>query len=195
MNNLFSDNWSHSQKADALSLQGPILIVGGSGFIGAKLFYSLLNLRNDVYAASRSISSSWRFLKLPDNARPHNLVNLDIANEKSVSEVFQKIKPRTVFNLSAYGAYERQDDAELIHQVNYIGTLNIIRALQNWGCDAFVQAGSSSEYGLNCTAPDESSELLPNSDYAASKGAASLLIRFYGKIKNLPCVNLRLYSG
>jgi dolichol-phosphate mannosyltransferase len=105
-----------------------------------------------------------------------------------------QLKPRTVFNVAAYGGYERQGDALRIHKVNYLGVLHLIRSLLEHGCDAFVQAGSSSEYGLNCSAPHESDELLPNSHYAVSKGSSSLLIKYYGRIKGFPCVNLRLYS-
>lgn len=96
--------------------------------------------------------------------------------------------------MSAYGAYSRQTDTEKIHQTNYIGTLNLIRALMDTGCSAFVQAGTSSEYGLNCAGPDENAILSPNSDYAVSKASASYLIKYYGTILNFPCVNLRLYS-
>ncbi len=100
----------------------------------------------------------------------------------------------TVFNLAAYGGYARQVDVEKIHKTNYFGTLNLLRALGDTGCRAFVQAGSSSEYGLNCRFPDESSELIPNSEYAVSKIAASYLVKYYGLKLNFPCVNLRLYS-
>jgi nucleoside-diphosphate-sugar epimerase/glycosyltransferase involved in cell wall biosynthesis len=191
---LFGDTWTEEERKEALALKGPIIIIGASGFIGAKLFFSLIQLRSDVYAASRSINSSWRLLKLPPEAKPHNFLNLDITHYNALLEQLQRLKPRTVFNLSAYGSYERQNDPDQIHKVNYLGTLNIIKALQDLGCDAFVQAGSSSEYGLNCAGPVESATLMPNSDYSVAKGAASLAIAFYGKIKSLPYVNLRLYS-
>ena len=43
-------------------------------------------------------------------------------------------------------------------------------------------------------APTERDPTEPNSDYAVSKVAAANLIYFYGKRKNFPCANLRLYS-
>ena len=81
-----------------------------------------------------------------------------------------------------------------IHAVNYIGTLNLLQALQETGCDAFVQAGSSSEYGYNCAGPAESAALEPNSNYAVSKVATSYLLQYYGRVKSFPCTHLRLYS-
>lgn len=191
---LYTDTWSPEQEAEVAQLPGPILIIGASGFIGARLFFSLARRRKDVYAASRDPGSSWRLARLPAFAAPAQLVQLDVGKLASVRSVMERLKPRTVFNLSAYGAYERQQQAELIHEVNYLGTLHLILALRDTGVDALVQAGSSSEYGLNCTFPDESGELVPNSDYAVSKVGASYLLKYYGRIHGVPCTHLRLYS-
>jgi dolichol-phosphate mannosyltransferase len=191
---LYADTWNAEDAADVASLPGPILIIGASGFVGAKLFFSLAKRRSDVYAASPDPQSSWRLVRLPDFVKRTQLEQLDITSLESVRNVFGRIHPRTIFNLSAYGAYERQQDVARIHQVNYVGTLNLVMVMRDLGCDAYVHAGTSSEYGLNCTNPDEASELVPNSDYAASKVGASYLLKYYGRIHGLPCTDLRLYS-
>lgn len=187
---LHSHNWGEAEINEAKKLVGPILIVGASGFIGSKLFYSLTKYRDDVFACSKNIKQSWR-LNTADSSK---LINIDILDFDNLKNTIERIKPQTVFNLSAYGAYSRQIDTARIHQTNYIGTLNLIKVLMESGCNAFVQAGTSSEYGLNCAKPNENDELIPNSDYAVSKVGASYLIKYYGKIQNFPCVNLRLYS-
>jgi len=186
----WKDTWGENEKQEALKLKGPIFIIGASGFIGANLFYSLKALRNDVYACSRNPQKSWRLTGV-DSA---NLINIDITEAEKLKDIINEYRPGTVFNLSAYGAYSRQSDAEKIHQTNYIGTLNLLKSLSEVGCNAYVQAGSSSEYGLNCSKPLETDELIPNSDYAVSKVSASYLIKYYGKFLNFPAVNLRLYS-
>jgi len=187
---LWIDNWSDLDRDQARKLQGPIWVVGASGFIGAKLFFSLARLRPDVFAVSRQVEASWRLLHCPYP----NRIALDITSARDVDAAVKKHRPRTVFNLSAYGAYERQSNSSQIHDVNYFGTLNLITTLQESGCDAFVQAGTSSEYGLNCAGPSETATLQPNSDYAVSKAAASYLLGYYGQIKQFPCAHLRLYS-
>jgi polyisoprenyl-phosphate glycosyltransferase len=192
--NLYDDFWTKEIEAEVAALQGPILVVGAGGFIGAKLFFSLAQRRKDVFAASRNPRSSWRFASLPEFISPNQLVEIDLTDVPKLDQEIARLKPKTVFNLSAYGAYERQQNVRQIHEVNYLGTLNLILALREIGCEALVQAGSSSEYGLNCTFPDETSELVPNSDYAASKVATSYLLKFYGTIHNVPCADLRLYS-
>lgn len=188
--NLYKNIWGKEEIQDAMNLTGPILIIGASGFIGANLFFALSQLRNDVYACSRNPKKSWRLTGI----NPQYLINTDITKFEQVQKTINNLRPQTVFNLSAYGAYSRQTNTEKIHQTNYIGTLNLIRSLSEFGCTAFVQAGTSSEYGLNCNNSDESFELIPNSDYAVSKASTSYLIKYYGRIHGFPCANLRLYS-
>jgi polyisoprenyl-phosphate glycosyltransferase len=189
-NNFWNDTWDKDQKQEALRLKGPIFIVGASGFIGANLFYSLSALRNDVFACSRNPQKSWRLTGVDSG----KMINLDITDFSKLSEIINDYRPSTVFNLAAYGAYSRQTDPDKIHTTNYLGTLNLLEALSETGCSAYVHAGTSSEYGLNCKAPSENSELIPNSDYAVSKVSASYLIKYFGKIRNFPATDLRFYS-
>jgi dolichol-phosphate mannosyltransferase len=187
---LYKDNWTADTINAVQKLQGPILIVGVAGFIGAKLYFTLRKYRQDVYGCSRNPQNSWRLI----NETVGRLINCDITEFDNVKQMVDSIKPMTIVNLAAYGAYSRQTDGKKIHQTNYMGTLHLLQALADTGYAAFIQAGSSSEYGLNCAAPAESDEAIPNSDYSVSKLAASDLIKYYGKILNFPCVNLRLYS-
>ena len=187
---LYKNTWESEEIEEAGKLSGPVLIVGASGFIGANLFFTLSQFRKDVFACSRNPQKSWRLSGVDSKS----LINTDITNYDQIKKTVNDLRPQTVFNLSAYGAYARQADTEKIHQTNYFGTLNLIRALSETGCSAFVQAGSSSEYGLNCNFSDETSELIPNSDYAVTKVSAGYLIKYYGRVHGFPCINLRLYS-
>ena len=172
------------------SLKGPIFIFGASGFIGANLLETILRFRKDCYAISHDIKQAWRLKLL--NINPENILYCDILFKNSVTELFEKYKPETIFNLSAYGAYSKQDDANLIYETNLIGTLNILQQCKHIA--AYVHAGSSSEYGFNSEGPLENAELMPNSHYAVSKISASYLIKYFAKIHQLPGINLRLYS-
>lgn len=187
---LYNDIWDSEQIEEAKKLAGPILIVGVSGFIGSKLFFSLKKIRDDVFGCSKNPKHSWRLIDVDDK----HLLNVDITDYEKLRRLINNLKPMTVFNLAAYGAYSRQTDSQKIHRTNYLGTHNLIKVLLEYGCSAFVQAGSSSEYGVNCSAPKENDELIPNSDYAVSKAGAAYLIKYYGKFHSFPCVNLRLYS-
>jgi dolichol-phosphate mannosyltransferase len=149
-------------------------VVGGSGFIGAKLFFSLARIRSDVFAVSKRVESSWRLL----HSSYGNAISCNITQMRDVAARVLEHQPKTIFNLAAYGAYERQSAPDQIHAVNYTGTLHLIQALLDAVCDAFVQAGSSLEYGFNCVGPSEIARLEPNSNYAVSKVGASYLMQF-----------------
>lgn len=176
--------------SDTTRLHGPIVIFGASGFIGANLFEQLFRIRQDVYALTHDATKAWR-LKLLD-VPAENIIHCDILSNTSVQDVFGKIKPKTVFNLAAYGAYSKQKNVGLTYETNVLGTVNI---LENCTSDmVYIHAGSSSEYGFNCTAPKETDPVEPNSHYAVSKVSAAYTLDYYAKAHNLNTLNLRLYS-
>jgi dolichol-phosphate mannosyltransferase len=100
-----------------------------------------------------------------------------------------------VFHLAAHGAYSWQRDAGTIFRVNTLGTVTLLDACAVAGFEAFVQAGSSSEYGLKDHAPAETEALDPNSAYAVSKAAATMYGRQVALSRRLPITTLRLYSA
>lgn len=171
-------------------LKGPVFVFGASGFIGANLFNDIFKIRKDCYAVTHDATKAWRLKLL--NVPFENIIHCDILSDNSIQEVFGKYKPQTVFNLAAYGAYSKQSNVNLTYETNVLGTVNI---LQNCTKDmVYIHAGSSSEYGFNCTSPKETDRVEPNSHYAVSKVSAAYLLEYYAKVANLKTLNLRLYS-
>src|ERR1700722_9269079 len=173
----------------ALHLQGPILVLGASGFIGANLLRLVLQHRSDVFGTS-SNASAWRLEGLPTE----NVIPGDLLIEQSLASLLDTVRPRTVFNCLAYGAYSFQTDASLIYRTNVDLTARVVEELRIRGVQRYVHAGSSSEYGDDASGPDEDVPLHPNSHYSVSKAAASGLLHYEGKKQGFPGVNLRLYS-
>ena len=171
------------------ALRGPILVTGASGFIGANLFRAIAAERSDVYAGVRR-SRNWRLADVKDE----QLVAADLNDFAATKNLVASLKPQTVFDCAAYGAYSFEEDGGLIYQTNFQSIVYLIGLLQDQPFAAFVHAGSSSEYGTNCTAPAEDAECEPNSHYSVSKVAVASFLRFMGKQKQFPCANLRLYA-
>ncbi|QJD80994.1 NAD-dependent epimerase/dehydratase family protein [Spirosoma rhododendri] len=177
--------------ADSIGqLNGPIVIFGASGFIGANLFEQLFRVRKDVFALTHDATKAWR-LKLLD-VPAENIIHCDILSDTSIKDVFGKIHPRTVFNLAAYGAYSKQKNVGLTYETNVLGTVNILENCTE--SMVYIHAGSSSEYGFNCTAPKETDPVEPNSHYAVSKVSAAYTLEYYARLRGLNTLNLRLYS-
>jgi len=173
-------------------LKGPIMVFGAGGFIGINLMIALRKYRSDVIGISQSPNDSWRIKK--SGLHCVFFTQCDITNKVDLKKLLTKHKPRTVFNLAAYGAYSHQGDIERIYNTNFLSTTHILEELKKHTFCAYIHAGSQSEYGLNATRPHENSELVPNSHYAVSKVADHFLIKYYGKIENLPVAHIRFYS-
>jgi nucleoside-diphosphate-sugar epimerase/glycosyltransferase involved in cell wall biosynthesis len=172
-------------------LEGPIAIFGAGGFIGANLTRTIGAHRRDVYAITHHAYIPWRLVGLQDTT---TTVKCDITVPSEVRDLFRTYRFRTVLFFATYGGYSKQSNVEQIYQTNIIGLLNVLSAAEESGIAAFVHAGSQSEYGLNCSGSKEDWALAPNSHYAVSKVSASYMIMHWGKQKEMPCVNLRLYS-
>lgn len=171
------------------ALKGPIVVLGAGGFVGANLFRCLLAERKDVFGVVRNLPA-WRL----DDIERQNILEVDVTDLAATRSLVDTIKPATVFDTVAYGAYSFELDAELIYRTNFASFVQLVEFLAASGVSAIVHAGSSSEYGTNSAGPAEDAPLLPNSHYAVSKAAASNYVSFAGKTQGVPIINLRLYS-
>lgn len=172
------------------TLKGPIVVLGAGGFVGCNLFRHILARRRDVFAVVRNLPAP----RLHD-VDPVHLVEVDVADRAAARNFVEAIRPATVFDCIAYGAYSFEADADLIYATNFTALVRLVEMLAASGhLAAYVHAGSSSEYGSNSAAPAEDAELTPNSPYAVSKAAAAHFLTYAGKTRRWPVVNLRLYS-
>ena len=164
---------------------------GAAGFVGANLIRRLVEDGHVVHAIVRPGSDRWRLDGLSSDVSVHET---NLTDHGQISSVVETVRPEWVFHLAAYGAYPRQKDLFRMIQTNVAGLANLLDAALREGFDAFVNSGSSSEYGLKDHAPLESESLEPNSDYAVTKAAATLLCTSLAQRHGAPIRTLRLYS-
>jgi len=168
------------------------LITGASGFVGASLARRLAQDGHAVTATCRPGADLWRL----QDATGLDVRRLDVCDERAVEALIDNVRPQWTFHLAAHGAYSWQTDTRQIFATNLLGTVNLIGACRRGrACEAFVHAGSSSEYGFKDHAPDEDDALAPASAYAVAKAAATLYGRqAAGAGDAMRVVTLRLYS-
>jgi polyisoprenyl-phosphate glycosyltransferase len=171
------------------ALRGPILVLGAGGFVGANLLRRLLEYRDDVYGAVRDLPA-WRL----EGIESRHIVEIDLTDLAATRDRVGALRPATLFDCIAYGAYSFETDYSRIYRTNFTALVQLVELLAQTQFAALVHAGSSSEYGQKSAGPLEEESLQPNSHYAVSKAAASDYIAFAGKVRRLPVVNLRLYS-
>jgi len=167
------------------------LITGGTGFIGANIVRRLLKEGEAVHLLVRKDYRDWRIKDIKDRLGIHVA---DLRDREAVESMVGTIKPNIIFHLAAYGAYSFQTDTDRMFQTNIIGTKNLVDACLKGGFSAFVNTGSSSEYGFKSKKTKESDCLEPNSYYAVAKAAATHYCCYVAKTYKVPIATFRLYA-
>ena len=167
------------------------LITGGTGFVGANLARRLVRNGDDVHLLIRAAHHGWRIAAIQPEITLHTA---DLEDAAAVTRAVERIRPDWVFHLATHGAYSWQTDPCRIMSTNVMGTANLVDACLRTGFAAFVNTGSSSEYGRKDHPPAEEEALEPNSHYAVAKASATFLCRYTARTRNVRMPTLRLYS-
>jgi UDP-glucose 4-epimerase len=152
------------------------LVTGARGFIGSALVERLRPTGLELHAVSRSHE--------PGEEGDVRWWSGDVADPEAVLRIFSSVRPDVVFNLA--GETRAARGLELVgptFEANLAGTVNVLRAAAGVECRRVVLTGSLEE-------PDDG---IPSSPYAASKWAASVYGRMFGRLYGLSIVNLRLF--
>jgi nucleoside-diphosphate-sugar epimerase len=169
-----------------------VLVTGATGFVGANLARRLLEDGHEVHLTLRPGHKPWRLDAIRSDVQLHEAA---VEDRPRVGSVFDAVRPEWVFHLAVHGAYSSETDVEQMLRTNVLGTASVLAAAQAVGCESFVNAGTSSEYGFKDHAPDESEALEPNSDYAVTKASATMYCRHVARRTGARIVTLRLYSA
>ena len=168
-----------------------VIITGGSGFVGSNLTRRLLHDGHEVHLLVRQGYTSWRISAIRSDLHLHIL---DLHEKDVLNDAVRRIRPDWIFHLAAYGGNASENDCYQMVKANIIGTINLVEACLKTGFEAFVNTGSSSEYGFKDSAPSETEWLEPNSHYAVTKASASLFCRYTAQSQDVLVPTLRLYS-
>lgn len=167
------------------------LVTGSTGFIGACLVHKLVEIGCTVHVVIREDSNTWRVNDIMDNLHVHIA---DLTNYTEINKVVKIVQPDVIYHLAAYGAYHSQTDTTKMIQTNIVGTMNLLNACSANGFEAFVNIGTSSEYGQKNKKIRETYLLEPNSHYSVTKSCATLFCQCEAKNKKLPINTVRLFS-
>ena len=168
-----------------------VLVTGAAGFVGANLARRLLADGHTVHVLLRPGSDPWRLEDIRQHLEAHEA---DLADEETIVSHCARLQPEWIFHLAAYGAYASQVDARRMVRTNVLGTSNLVNAALRVGFEAFVNTGSSSEYGLKDHGPSETEAIEPNSYYAVTKASATMQCQSIARRRRAPIRTLRLYS-
>jgi dTDP-glucose 4,6-dehydratase len=172
-----------------------ILVTGGAGFIGSNFIkyifsqyphYKIVNFDKLTYAGNLNNLSGME-------ANPnYQFVKGDICDRGVVEEIVGD-KIDVMVNFAAETHVDRSiHDPEVFVKTNVLGTQALLESALKFRIERFVQISTDEVYGSSSELLfTESSPLLPNSPYAASKASADLLTRSYCKTFGLPALIAR----
>ena len=185
-----------------------ILVTGCAGFIGSNVCRLLLEDGESVEGVD-NISDAydvrlkhWRLDQLKGHAR-FRFRNVDISDYSAIRSVFEGSQANAsagfsaVANLGARaGVRQSVEDPWVYHQVNTVGTLNLLELCRQLGVMKFVLASTSSVYGADTERPfkEDSNTSRPLSPYASSKKAAETLVYTYHHLYGLDATVLRYFT-
>ena len=186
----------------------PILITGVAGFIGAALAKKLisqgekiigidsLNSYYDVNLKYQRLNNIKEILN-NQNQRNWEFIKLDLTDYKSLHDLFNRIKPKTVINLAAQaGVRYSLRNPNAYFQTNLLGFCNILEAVKEFKIENFIYASSSSVYGGQKITPFKEDQKIdyPFSLYAATKKSNEVLAHAYSHLYNIPSTGLRFFT-
>ena len=154
-----------------------VLVTGGGGFIGSHLVDLLLQRGHAVRVLDNF--STGRRSNLPQAHIDLEIMTADIRNADEVFRGMDGVD--AVVHLAAVASVQASvEDPVGTHEVNLVGTLNLLEAARRKNVSRFVFASSAAVYGNTQSLPvAERAALQPLTPYAADKLASEYYIDFY----------------
>jgi len=168
------------------------LVTGGAGFIGSHLVTRLIEQGEAVRVFDNfSTGTAENLGALWDRVI---LVEGDLRDQDAVSHAVDGA--HVIFHQAALSSVQRSiEDPHTTLEVNITGTLNVLEAARDAGCQRVVFASSASVYGDAPELPKtEAMKPEPLSPYAISKLAGEQLCAMFTRVHGLETVALRYFN-
>ncbi len=169
------------------------LVTGGAGFIGSNFLLSSVPSRpGDRFVNADSLTYAANLLNLQaiEGAENYEFSRTDIADQKAVFELFERVQPDVVFHFAAESHVDRSIVGPgAFVETNITGTFNLLEAVRASKKDVHFHHvstdevyGSLGESGLFT----EQTPYDPSSPYSASKASSDHLVRAYHRTYGIP---------
>lgn len=174
---------------DGMFKDKKVVVSGGAGFIGSHLVDALIGEGALVDVIDNLSGGKKEYVN-----EKAVLSVLDVRNYDAIAPIIKGAD--YVFHLAALPRvqYSIEHPVET-HEVNVVGTLNVLRAAHTGGVKRLVYSASSSAYGNQEKLPlSEDMTAHPLSPYGLQKYEGELYARLFSDIFGLPTVCLRYFN-
>jgi len=173
----------------------PVLVTGGTGFVGQAVVARLLELEAEVAVIARNVSFDAPFFRAPASAlRRVALYQVDVRSNDDIFEVVNAVQPQIVIHLAAMTQVTEVAAHPLrAYETNVLGTANLLHALRGLReAPSVVVASSDKALGEPEERPSFSwTRPNPIHPYDTSKAAAELVARSYAEFYGLRVAQTR----
>ena len=169
-----------------------ILVTGGSGFIGSHTCYSLLENNYDLFVIDSLVNSNIKSIARIKKIFMDKKINIseklkffkgDLRNKRFIDSIFEKAneekKPiEGVIHFAGLKAVSESVSEPLLYwENNVLGSLNLLRSMEENNCKIIVFSSSATVYGnANDDLLKESSKICPINPYGSTKLAVENLL-------------------
>jgi nucleoside-diphosphate-sugar epimerase len=167
---LLGDERADQKDRSKAASQGPVLVIGGAGYVGCWLIRRLLEEGKSVRVLDNAVYGLDPIRDLLQNPRVEYL-NGDCRNIQDVVKAVRGVS--SIVHLAAIvGDPACEIDHKTTIEINYAATRMIVEVAKGHGVERFLFASSCSVYGATDEIMDENSKVEPVSLYGQLKVAA-----------------------
>ena len=168
-----------------------ILVLGGAGFLGARLVRKLCLAGVRPHLVLRADSPMTRIEDLVQYCSIHFG---DLTDQTFLNKVIEQILPDLIFHAVGHGSHMGQNHRNSVFQSNLLVTHNLLVAAEMVPNCRIIYSGTSLEQGMKNSPLQEKGSADPVSYYAATKAAALILIRQAARYEKRPIVILSPFA-
>lgn len=176
-----------------------VIITGVTGQDGSFMVdYLLKNTSYEIFGGARRLSvSNHENIEHLRNEKRFHLINFDLTDAHSISQVVSQLAPNYFINFAAQSFVKSSwDFPAQTWDANTKSVIHILEAIRLHAPRCrFYNAGSSEEFGNVIQTPqDETHPLRPRSPYGASKAAARQIVKVYRDSYNMYAIQGWLFN-
>jgi nucleoside-diphosphate-sugar epimerase len=168
------------------------LVVGGTGFLGAKVIRRLIEQGDDLICFDLFTSTP----RLADIASKVCFVQGDIAAIDEIIAAIREHKADRIIHLAYLKTAEAENQLQRAMRINVVGTSNVFEAARLTGMKRVVYVSSIGYYGLQSSFGErpvtEEDRGVPVTVYGHTKGLNEYVAKRYADLYGLEAVCLRL---
>jgi nucleoside-diphosphate-sugar epimerase len=166
------------------------LVTGATGHLGSYVTSRLVEAGARTTVLVRQESDLWRLWEILDEIE---VARADLSEPATLDEALASAAPEYVFHLGWGGVTGEREDPEQVTG-NVTGSLALLRAAAETGCECFVGLGSQAEYGPSDGILTEDLPARPVTAYGVGKLCAGMLTGRLAAMLGVRHVWLRLLA-